>query len=497
MGNAVPICQQICNQNLVYSKRTIEIMSTDNSYQLTPSYIKKNYHIYKSIQNFFVRDSQIISNSQITINSRLNNLNFKTKIVNEIINKSEKEIDLNNSYSKLNSMLSVSENEKEKLKSFLKTNDQRKNDQKKKTINSRLLCLSSKNFKEKINIMKLKKEQMNTNDENPQTIIKLNNNNTNYNISHRRTSLSSIFSNIETTVISHHPKGYFLYKHINFNFLGKTDSKKNKTGFGIITYEDKSKLKGYFENDKVNGYAKFIDLKSIYVGYYKDSIPNGFGLYIKDNVKTIGDTWLKNHLNGIGFQIFGINDFYQGNFIKSVKEGLGLYHWNDNTICFGEWKDDKLNGYGIIKYSNNNIYIGEFKDNIMDGWGEFLWNDNKYYCGQYKDGSKHGFGIYVSNFKKYDVYIGFWVYGKANGIGIKINENDMFACIWKNGKKGNYVKYWEIKDYLKPNQTKFGNFLLKDIKFFKQYIKDLQDYKLFTEETKYKNLYEEFNLYLK
>ena len=330
-----------------------------------------------------------------------------------------------------------------------------------------MLCLSSKNFKEKINIMKLKKEQMNTNDENPQTIIKLNNNNTNYNISHRRTSLSSIFSNIETTVISHHPKGYFLYKHINFNFLGKTDSKKNKTGFGIITYEDKSKLKGYFENDKVNGYAKFIDLKSIYVGYYKDSIPNGFGLYIKDNVKTIGDTWLKNHLNGIGFQIFGINDFYQGNFIKSVKEGLGLYHWNDNTICFGEWKDDKLNGYGIIKYSNNNIYIGE--------------------C----------FGIYVSNFKKYDVYIGFWVYGKANGIGIKINENDMFACIWKNGKKGNYVKYWEIKDYLKPNQTKFGNFLLKDIKFFKQYIKDLQDYKLFTEETKYKNLYEEFNLYLK
>ena len=73
----------------------------------------------------------------------------------------------------------------------------------------------------------------------------------------------------------------------------------------------------------------------------------------------------------------------------------------------------------------------------------------------------------------------------------------MFACIWKNGKKGNYVKYWEIKDYLKPNQTKFGNFLLKDIKFFKQYIKDLQDYKLSTEETKYKNLYEEFNLYLK
>lgn len=124
-----------------------------------------------------------------------------------------------------------------------------------------------------------------------------------------------------------------------------------------------------------------------------------------------------------------------------------------------------MNGYGVIKYANDNIYMGEFKENIMDGWGEFIWNDNKYYCGGYKDGNKHGFGIYVIDFKKLNCYIGFWEYGQACGLGIKINDNDMIIGIWKDGKRINYVKYWEIKDYLKPNQIKYFKFLHRDIKF--------------------------------
>ena len=46
----------------------------------------------------------------------------------------------------------------------------------------------------------------------------------------------------------------------------------------------------------------------------------------------------------------------------------------------------------------------------------------------------------------------------------------MIIGIWKDGKRINYVKYWEIKDYLKPNQIKYFKFLHRDIKFFKQYI---------------------------
>ena len=95
----------------------------------------------------------------------------------------------------------------------------------------------------------------------------------------RKGTASTIFSNIENTVIIHHPKGYFHYKHLNYKYFGKSNENKNKNGFGIITYDDKSKVKGIFKNDKLNGFGKFIDLHSIYTGYYKDSIPNGFGIY--------------------------------------------------------------------------------------------------------------------------------------------------------------------------------------------------------------------------
>ena len=505
MGNAVPLtCQLDCYSKLENLKPNLnDNIKTDHSISLTNSYILKNFPIYKSIQNFFIRNILPIKNCEISLfpikknvvhnsnnryysNELISNLNSSMKNDIEIL-KEEKEIELKSNYSKLNSILSQYSNEKEKFKFSLQ------NSVKKNSTSGRLLKLNTnymklpkdENYmKKRLSNFKLKKvnknndkDNINPSDENPEIFLArytyLINSNMNT-ISKTRSSMSSIFSNIESHIIIHHPKGYFQYKHLNYKYFGKSDEKKNKNGFGIITYDDRSKVKGNFKDNKLNGFGKFIDLHSIYSGNYIDSIPNGFGIYKKDNVTTIGDDWLKNNLNGVGFQIFGLNDFYEGEFNKSVKQGIGLYHWNDNTICFGEWNDDKMNGYGVIKYANDNIYMGEFKENIMDGWGEFIWNDNKYYCGGYKDGIKHGFGIYVIDFKKLNCYIGFWEKGHACGLGIKINDNDMIIGIWKDGKRINYVKYWEIKDYLKPNQIKYFKFLHRDIKFFKQYILNLK-----------------------
>ena len=300
-------------------------------------------------------------------------------------------------------------------------------------------------------------------------------------------SSESFYSKIDSIDISRETKGYFLYKKKNYSYKGNRDINRKKSGFGIIKWDDGSIIKSTFQNSKINGYGIFRDTQnenSIFYGYYIDNIPNGYGYYIKDNLKLESDSWDKNNINGIGMEIWEDDNFYQGEFLKSEKNGIGLYRWPDSTLCIGEWKDNKLNGYGLMKYSNDSIYVGEFKDNLMDGFGEFLWGDAEYYCGYYKEGNKDGFGIYIWNFDKVSCYIGFWENGKQHGVGIKIIDNVMKAGLYKDGRKVNKLNgTWEFKDYLKPEQMKFFKFLRQNNKNLIKYIQNLKKNEIFDENS--------------
>ena len=280
-------------------------------------------------------------------------------------------------------------------------------------------------------------------------------------------------------------RGFFqLKKNINFKFYGKKEIDGTKNSFGIIKWEDGSKLTTIFQNSKINNYGIFKDTNnsndknetSYFYGYYKENIPKGYGYYIKNSIKIESDGWYKNNINGIGIE-FNLEDdsIYKGEFINSMKSGLGIFRYNDGTISYGEWFDNKLNGYGIIQFTNDCIYIGEFKNNLFDGFGEFLWPDGKYYCGNYKFGIKSGFGIFVWNFNKNDAYIGFWDDGKSNGVGVKLDENNSKLCIWKEGRKINHIKIWELDDYLKNEQSKFKKLFEKGSKFFIKFIHKLRN----------------------
>jgi hypothetical protein len=69
----------------------------------------------------------------------------------------------------------------------------------------------------------------------------------------------------------------------------------------------------------------------------------------------------------------------------------------------------------------------------------------------------------------------------------------MIIGIWRDGKRLHFIKYWEIKDYLKPNQIQYFKFLHNDIKSFKEYIIGLKSFELFSENFNYKNLLLELN----
>ena len=105
----------------------------------------------------------------------------------------------------------------------------------------------------------------------------------------------------EITELSFLQKGNFITKNKKYKFYGYHNLKGRKEGFGIIKWEDGSTLKANFIDSKINGYASFYDknTNSFFSGYYKNNCPKGFGIYNKDNVKIIGDSWFKNNVKKI------------------------------------------------------------------------------------------------------------------------------------------------------------------------------------------------------
>jgi len=361
-----------------------------------------------------------------------------------------------------------------------KINEKEESQNKKMKISRTISEINNNEYENEDNDMKVSVEPNNiySTDRNHSRVILMN--------SHQISS-ESFYSKISSIDISRETKGFFLYKKKNYSYKGNRDLNNKKNGFGIIKWDDGSILKSTFHNSKINGYGIFKDTQyenSIFYGFYKDNIPNGYGYYIKENLKLESDSWDKNNINGIGMEIWEDDNFYQGELYHSEKNGIGLYRWPDGTLCLGEWKDDKLNGYGLMKYSNDSIYIGQFKDNLMDGFGEFLWGDAEYYCGYYCNGNKDGFGIYIWNFDKVSCYIGFWENGKQHGVGIKIIDNVMKVGLYKDGRKVNKLNgTWEFKDYLKPEQMKFYKFLRQNNKILVKYIQNLKKNEIFQENS--------------
>jgi hypothetical protein len=97
-------------------------------------------------------------------------------------------------------------------------------------------------------------------------------------------------------------------------------------------------------------------------------------------------------------------------------------------------------------------------------------------------GIKDGFGIFVWNFDKSDAYIGFWENGKTSGIGIKLDDKNCKLCYWKEGRKINVIKSWELDDYLKGCNNKYKKIFEKKHKSLVKFIHKLKNGDIFKEK---------------
>ena len=256
--------------------------------------------------------------------------------------------------------------------------------------------------------------------------------------------------------------GYFLLKKgKSLKYKGEKDkSTHQKNGFGIIEWDDKSKLIGNFINDKIEEICKFYNKENegIFIGEYKENFPNGYGYYETINLMIEG-FWKKNLLNGIGIEIKLNEIYYEGEFKNNEKNGIGLLKWNDGTIYKGEFKNNKMIGNGIILYNDGKIYSGEILNGNLNGIGLFKWNNGEIYFGNYIKNVKNGFGIFIWKKNPLIAFSGFWENGKQNGIGVKIKDNIFKYGFWKDGKKDTWIDFNDIGKYLNKDEEKYEKLL--------------------------------------
>ena len=270
-------------------------------------------------------------------------------------------------------------------------------------------------------------------------------------------------------------KGYFLMKKMKFKYQGSKDSEGKKLGFGILLYEDTSKLMGNFFDSKLNGIVYFYNCgldNSTFIGEYRNNIPNGYGVYSRQGLKLEGMNWNKNYINDIGIALWDEGDIYEGEFKNNIKEGIGTYRWEDGSTYMGHFENNQLNGYGYMNFANGNSYVGEFDDGYLSGWGKFTWEDGKCYVGNYYKNKKNGFGIFIWSFKPLIALIGFWEKGKQIGFFIKLMNGNQKYFFYQKSQK--HIEIWNEGDicrYLSSEQMKYKNFLKKGYPYLEHFIK--------------------------
>lgn len=208
-----------------------------------------------------------------------------------------------------------------------------------------------------------------------------------------------------------------------------------KEGFGVVKFNDQTKVVGIFHNDKLNGMAKVkLPNDSVYSGEMKDSIADGFGefKYIQGGVYT-GD-FKDDQPNGIGYEKWVDGSEYSGEYKDGKPNGIGMHKGSDGQKYFGVWKNGLFNDYGILM-NDAMKYTGEFRLGEINGYGEIVyWKDYSVYVGDFVNGIKEGFGIFMR--KKFNrVFVGYFKKNKIWGVGRMVSQNgEATLGVWKDNE---------------------------------------------------------------
>jgi hypothetical protein len=118
---------------------------------------------------------------------------------------------------------------------------------------------------------------------------------------------------------------------------------------------------------------------------------------------------------------------------SNVKQGVGVQMWpeppfGEGSSYYGVWRKDQMSGHGILTFFEGDVYLGTFDQGEYHGYGVYKYSDNgawkgDIYEGRYYKGMRQGSGVYYyiaheASGKQGAVYIGEWIRGTMQGLGI-------------------------------------------------------------------------------
>ena len=211
--------------------------------------------------------------------------------------------------------------------------------------------------------------------------------------------------------------------------------------FGIIKWSNNSIFKGYFKNNIPNGWGiYFHHTNGSFQGEYYNDQPNGFGIFTHETEANYMGYWKNDRQDGIGIEKWQEGVEYVGEFSMGKKQGIGKYVFPNGYIYYGEWEQNLMNGYGLYLFDQNKIYIGEWLNGLKDGYGEIYGENHNYFFGFYRNNTQNGFFLSYND-KTGKIIVGYNANGKIDGIAkYFMPENEGRILILKNGHKIKEIK---------------------------------------------------------
>lgn len=209
--------------------------------------------------------------------------------------------------------------------------------------------------------------------------------------------------------------------------------KDKKHGVASISNLDRSQnMDGYYKEGETRGFCIVTDpVKQVVLsGMFEKTLLNGVGKEENTEIVFVG-----NYRNNKKWGVGKVTDLhtqstYSGSWKDDLKEGFGYLHDPDlNEDYEGLFSKNHKHGIGRLKCHSTKIaYIGTFEKDYYEGQGRLNF-PNSFYLGNFRKSQRSGLGYERTN--QEEIYFGYWLNDKRDGIGLDKNAEREYLGEWK------------------------------------------------------------------